>query len=56
MQESTDVTQYAPIAAALHKLDTAGMDTTRRKFNIAYLIAKVKWRHSVSCRRGIVST
>ena len=40
LQESTDVTQYAPIAASLHKLDAAGMDTTKCKFDIAYLIAK----------------
>ena len=40
LQESTDVTQYAPIAAALYKLDAAVMDISNRKFDIAYLIAK----------------
>ena len=25
---------------SLHKLDTTGMDTTKRRFDIAYLIAK----------------
>ncbi len=39
-QESTDVCQYAPIAASLYNLDSARMETTKRKFDVAYTICK----------------
>jgi len=39
-QESTDACQYAPIAASLYKLNSARIETTKRKFNIAYMICK----------------
>ena len=39
-QESTDPCQYAPIAAALNKMDTATIGATKLKFDIAYAIAK----------------
>ena len=39
-QGSTDVYQYAPIARALHRLDDSAAAITKRKFDIAYVIAK----------------
>ena len=39
-QESTDVCQYAPIAAALYSIDSTRMETTKRKFDVAYTIFK----------------
>ena len=39
-QSSADVTEYAPIAKALYKLDTDAELKVKRKFDIAYLIAK----------------
>ena len=39
-KKSSDPCQYAPIAAALNKIDTARMAATKRKCDIAYTIAK----------------
>ena len=35
-----DICQYAPIAAALYNIDSARMETTKRKFDVAYMICK----------------
>ena len=40
MQGLANVYEYAPIAKALHTLDDAAASRTKRKFDIAYLIAK----------------
>ena len=40
MQGSTAVYEYAPIAKALHKLDDGATGRLKRKFDVAYLIAK----------------
>lgn len=37
-QKSTDVCHYAPIAAALYNIDSARMETTKRKFDVVYTI------------------
>ena len=39
-QGSTDVYKYTLIARALHRLDDLAAALTKRKFNIAYIIAK----------------
>ena len=39
-QRGSDVTEYAPIAKALHTLDADAELKVKRKFDIAYLIAK----------------
>ena len=39
-QSSSDVTEYAPIAKALHNLDAEAAMKVKSKFDIAYLIAK----------------
>lgn len=61
-QQNTDPYQYAPIAAALNKMDDARMTATKCKFDIAYMIAKEhmafgkKWLRCVSYKRGTEST
>ena len=39
-QSSSDVTEYAPIAKALHTLDYNAEEKLKRKFNIAFFISK----------------
>ena len=41
-QNSSDVTEYAPIAKALHTLDADAKSKIKRKFEIAFLISKEK--------------
>ena len=38
--QSSDVTEYAPIAKALSTLDTSSEQRLKRKFEIAYLLCK----------------
>ena len=39
-QSSSDVTEYAPIAKALHTLDYDAEEKLKRKFDIAFFISK----------------
>ena len=39
-QQGSDITDYAPIAKALHMLDTDAEAKVKRKFDIAFFIAK----------------
>jgi hypothetical protein len=42
MQQGSDVTEYAPIAKALLTMDQSTQVVLKRKFDIAYFIAKEK--------------
>ena len=39
-EQSTDVREYAPIAKALYRMDKVAEETVKRKFDVAYFIAK----------------
>ena len=41
-QQSGDITEYAPIAKALLKMDNSSQETLKRKFDVAFFIAKEK--------------
>lgn len=39
-EQSSDVREYVPIARALHGIDLASQLTVKRKFDVAFVIAK----------------
>ena len=39
-EQSSDVCEYAPIARVLHSMDPASQLTVKRKFDVAFVIAK----------------
>ena len=41
-QSSSDVTEYTPVAKALHTLDSDAVGKLKRKFHIAFFICKEK--------------
>ena len=52
-QSSSDVTEYAPIAKALHTLDYDAEEKLKRKFNIAFFISMwhlQRWEHCGSLK------
>ena len=39
-EQSTDVRDYAPIARSIYRMDQSAEDSIKKKFDIAYMIAK----------------